>query len=202
MSPSNPKPNCAVHGHALKRATCNECNASYMRFYLRARRSRTPQAALYERAMGRARRTKDRFTLRRQDIFVPRRCPALGLPLRTSGRRSDCSPSLDKIDPALGYVRENVRVISDRANRLKGARDVSAVKERATTGSPEFRADYKLIGAYLDREAVLKSVRDRVKAGGSTVADWVNIARFLDVNFREGDRVFRTQFSKRSSAAA
>jgi hypothetical protein len=47
-------------------------------------------------------------------------CPALGVPMiwgDTSGR--DCSPSLDRRIPELGYVRGNVAFISDKANRIK-----------------------------------------------------------------------------------
>lgn len=38
----------------------------------------------------------------------------------TTRQHKDCAPSLDRLVPALGYVRGNVRVISHRANRLKG----------------------------------------------------------------------------------
>lgn len=51
---------------------------------------------------------------------IPQRCPVLGIPIVSSPRRmSDSSPSLDRIKPALGYVRGNVRVVSWRANRLR-----------------------------------------------------------------------------------
>jgi hypothetical protein len=46
-------------------------------------------------------------------------CPILGLQLvRVAGTR-DTSPSLDRIDPASGYIRGNVQIISFRANRIK-----------------------------------------------------------------------------------
>jgi hypothetical protein len=47
-------------------------------------------------------------------------CPALAVPMvwgAASGR--DCSPSLDRRVPKLGYVRGNVAFISDKANRIK-----------------------------------------------------------------------------------
>jgi hypothetical protein len=49
-------------------------------------------------------------------------CPVLGLPLNytvLTGRPEDNSPSIDRFDNDLGYVHGNVRVISNRANRLK-----------------------------------------------------------------------------------
>ena len=112
--------------------------------------------------------------------------------MRTEGGRSDRSPSLDKIEPALGYVPDNVRVISDRANRLKSALDRSGVAQKADSGPSGLRADYQLVLNYLDREALLKSVRCRRAAMGPQSSDWTRIEEFLNVHFREGDRVFRS----------
>jgi hypothetical protein len=61
------------------------------------------------------------FDLRVEDISIPEICPVLGIPIAVgnSNGPSPNSPSLDRFIPELGYVRENVRVISWRANRLK-----------------------------------------------------------------------------------
>jgi hypothetical protein len=47
-------------------------------------------------------------------------CPVLGIKLEfgTAGFR-DNSPSIDKIDPKLGYTKDNIQILSWRANRLK-----------------------------------------------------------------------------------
>jgi hypothetical protein len=61
------------------------------------------------------------FDLSFQDIAIPERCPILGIPLRKGvgkGGQPD-SPSLDRFDNTKGYVKENVRVISWRANTIK-----------------------------------------------------------------------------------
>ncbi len=61
------------------------------------------------------------FNLTVNDFFIPDFCPVLGLRLSLKlkrGRGPD-SPSLDRIIPELGYVRDNVRVISWRANELR-----------------------------------------------------------------------------------
>lgn len=58
-----------------------------------------------------------------EDVPVPTICPVLGIELKpTEGGagRSDCAPSIERIDPALGYVRGNVVVVSWRANKIKG----------------------------------------------------------------------------------
>jgi hypothetical protein len=48
-------------------------------------------------------------------------CPILGIPLTKSstGYQSNNSPSIDRIDNNLGYLKTNVRCISFRANNLK-----------------------------------------------------------------------------------
>lgn len=58
------------------------------------------------------------------DIVIPSVCPLLGCPiieghLKGKPGPSPNSPSLDRIDPALGYVKGNVWVISHRANVIK-----------------------------------------------------------------------------------
>ena len=54
------------------------------------------------------------------DIVIPVCCPVLGIELAIGTRAGNAaSPSLDRFVPSLGYVRGNVSVISNRANRLK-----------------------------------------------------------------------------------
>jgi len=54
------------------------------------------------------------------DIVIPSHCPILQIPLvKSSKHASDNSPSLDKIIPSFGYVKGNVQIISNKANRLK-----------------------------------------------------------------------------------
>ena len=62
------------------------------------------------------------FAIEESDIVIPTTCPVLGIPiLRDEGAPRDNLPSLDRIIPALGYVRGNIAVISMRANQLKNA---------------------------------------------------------------------------------
>lgn len=61
------------------------------------------------------------FDLTLADIVIPNVCPVFGIAIDRSatGASSAASPSLDRIDNTLGYVRGNVAVISMRANQLK-----------------------------------------------------------------------------------
>ncbi len=68
----------------------------------------------------RAKRLGVPFDLTVDDLTIPTYCPVLGILLLIGdGRHRDASPSVDRIDPARGYVRGNVAVISNRANRIK-----------------------------------------------------------------------------------
>lgn len=54
------------------------------------------------------------------DIQIPSHCPILGIPLQhgfESGR--DTSPSVDRIDTTKGYTKDNIHIISYKANRIK-----------------------------------------------------------------------------------
>lgn len=75
---------------------------------------------LLEKARERARRKNIAFKLKRDDIKIPDVCPVLGIQLRKAvGMVDDNSPTLDRVIPSLGYVPDNIIVVSWRANRLK-----------------------------------------------------------------------------------
>lgn len=65
------------------------------------------------------------FNINYKDIEIPEYCPLLGIKLNRhlgeGGRTSACwdSPSIDRIIPELGYTRENVWVVSLKANTIK-----------------------------------------------------------------------------------
>jgi hypothetical protein len=61
------------------------------------------------------------FNLEEEDITIPTHCPLLEIPLvfvRGQGK-SQGSVSVDRIDSTKGYVKGNVQIISDLANRMK-----------------------------------------------------------------------------------
>lgn len=79
-----------------------------------------PERRMVVAARAVAKKKKLPFNLVYTDIAIPSHCPVLGIELiNRKGPRSDYSPSLDRIIPALGYVKGNVMVISWRANRIK-----------------------------------------------------------------------------------
>ena len=105
-----------------------------------------------ERARLRAKRRSLAFELHPLQIIIPERCPALGIRLCRYGRRTAYSPSLDRLVPQKGYVPSNVRVVSDRANRLKGDRNIHELRRLARCGRVGLRRQYGRIADYLERE--------------------------------------------------
>lgn len=106
---------------------CAFCEEAIRRNQAAARSTPNGQIrGLVIRAKGRARNRGIPFDLDVSDLLpIPEVCPVLGIPLVFQAKRMGRnSPSLDRLRPELGYVRGNVRVISQRANGLKS--DASA----------------------------------------------------------------------------
>jgi predicted DNA-binding transcriptional regulator AlpA len=127
------------------------------------------------------------FSISAQSIKIPRVCPALGIPIVLGEKRSDNSPSLDRIVPEKGYVLGNVRVISDKANRLKADLTHAQLLQRAITGTQRFRRDYRLIADYVRRESAFGELRDKFIKLGASEHDWGTISRLLDPFWRSVD---------------
>ena len=71
-------------------------------------------------AKGRAKNSNLDFNIDITDIIIPEYCPILGIKLEFHKNKvQKNSPVLDRIDNGKGYVKENVAVISHRANMLK-----------------------------------------------------------------------------------
>lgn len=75
--------------------------------------------AMLSSARSRAKSKNLDFNIDVSDIELPEVCPLLGIPLSINASNKEFSYSLDRIDSSKGYVKGNVWVISDRANRLK-----------------------------------------------------------------------------------
>lgn len=87
------------------------------------------RCTMHRAAKVRAYRDGTPFDLRPSDIEIPDHCPVLGIPLVVGrGRIGLDSPTLDRINPSLGYVVGNVMVISNRANRLKSNASVAELR--------------------------------------------------------------------------
>ena len=76
-----------------------------------------PAWIMYHNAKRRASDLNLPFDITYKDIVIPEVCPILNIQLSNTDRET--TPSLDRIIPSLGYTKNNIQVISMRANRLK-----------------------------------------------------------------------------------
>ncbi len=74
---------------------------------------------LYKEAERRAKKKNQKFDISPSDIIVPEFCPVFSDILLDSHKLYAC-PSLDRLDNTKGYIRGNIRVISHKANSIKG----------------------------------------------------------------------------------
>lgn len=103
---------------------CNKCNCSRVK-------SNTPAWKMHQRAKRRAAASGLEFTLTFDDIVIPDYCPILGVYLNVNSGKSGAytnSPSLDRIDNTKGYTKDNIQVISQLANAMKGAASPSQLR--------------------------------------------------------------------------
>ena len=184
-----PSPVCPVHGKPTKRAECRACNAAYMREYMWRRSQSEPDRAMWLRAKNRAAVRGIPFSLNQKDVIIPASCPVLGIPLRIGRSRSPYSPSLDRIDPNAGYVPGNVRVISDRANRLKSDRNIDRLRARAAESVGPLKSEFRKLVQYVEREALLREARAKAEGGKQGAREWQKIVNFLDRVFSRGQLV-------------
>lgn len=79
-------------------------------------RNSNPLKFMLKDAKRRAKAKGIRFNLTEDDLTIPDLCPLLGKPLE---RFTAYAPSIDRIDSTKGYTKDNVWVISKRANQIK-----------------------------------------------------------------------------------
>jgi hypothetical protein len=89
----------------------------------KAWRKRCINKTLTNSARKRAKAKGIPFDINYTDVIVPEYCPILNIKLEPNQegtkRYSKNSPSLDRINPELGYVKGNIQVISHLANVMK-----------------------------------------------------------------------------------
>lgn len=177
---------CPDHGTPKNRRACAGCNAAYMRGYLHRRSREQPEWAVRYRAKKRAEKLRIAFDLPLQAVVIPTFCPVLDVRLVIGEGRLPESPSLDRINPNIGYVVGNCRVISDKANRLKSNLDLVALKARVKFGPAGLRGDYAKVVEYVDREELLAQIRQKAAIGGSAAEELEKLADWLDRRFANG----------------
>lgn len=84
------------------------------------RKHSNPERILWQSAKERSVKFNLPFDIEVSDVVIPSHCKILGIPLfKGSGKPTANSPSLDRINPKLGYTKTNIQVISFKANTIK-----------------------------------------------------------------------------------
>jgi hypothetical protein len=116
-----------------RKTTCKNCSAAYKE---KERRNRNwkfeAKKVLYNNAKQRAKKSNIEFTLTKDDIDIPDICPVFGFPLKREKRETwMCAPSIDRIDNTKGYIKENIIIVSRRANILKKDATIQELRKLA-----------------------------------------------------------------------
>ena len=122
-------PDCVIENRKRTKAK----NADRIREYARERyqSSNGRLKILVNTAKARAESRSIPFAITSDDITIPDVCPVLGISINLEDTYTDNVPTIDRIDPALGYVPGNVAVISFKANRLKSDATVEELRQIA-----------------------------------------------------------------------
>jgi hypothetical protein len=109
------------------RNTCKKCNRNAKSVAIRNRDWKyRANEILYMNAKARSKKTGLEFSITRDDIKIPDVCPVLGIKLFREDKKTwHHAPSIDRIDNNKGYVKDNIMVMSRRANILKKDANIS-----------------------------------------------------------------------------
>ena len=99
-----------------RKEVIRKANARYRRI-----KDEDPRIIMLQSAKVRAKKAGLEFDIQLEDIVIPTHCPVLGIELRVNRGQNAAinSPSLDRKDNSKGYVKGNVFIISQWANRMK-----------------------------------------------------------------------------------
>jgi hypothetical protein len=91
-----------------------------MKNELRTNQKDNPRGKICSNANNNAKKNGCKFNLVSEDIKLVKICPILEIPLKYNNNKAlDNSASIDKINPKLGYNKDNIQIISLLANKMK-----------------------------------------------------------------------------------
>jgi len=130
-----------------RRAAYREANREKIRERSRDYYKNRPEIFVLHNIRTRAKQQGVPCTLTVEDIATatPEYCPVLGIRLERStnpkGGVADNAPTVDRLIPSLGYVKDNIIVVSHKANRIKN----NATVEELETVAHFYKALFQVI---------------------------------------------------------
>jgi hypothetical protein len=105
-----------------RRPVCKTCSAEKARE--RQRRAdnwkHKPALAMLNNSKQRAKNAGLEHSISLEDISIPDHCPVFGIRLETGTRKNNTNaPSIDRVDNTKGYIKENILIMSVKANKIK-----------------------------------------------------------------------------------
>ena len=108
---------CRYEAKEISKAKWRKIQKSKWASYTRNWRESNPERSRVTAFRTKANKLGLPFDLTEDFFVVPEICPVLGIPMDSRDREH--AWSVDRLVPENGYTRENCRIISIRANRLK-----------------------------------------------------------------------------------
>ena len=84
-------------------------------------RKNNPEKIMWYSSKNRAKKLGIDFNIDVEDIVIPDVCPYLGISItkELGNGRVETNASIDRVDSSKGYIKGNIQIISDLANRMK-----------------------------------------------------------------------------------
>lgn len=117
-----------VSGNRLRQGRTTSCGCFRRERARTHGLSKTREYSLWHHAKRRAKKANVEFSISVSDVAIPKHCPVLGIAITQNGRTGDGSPTIDRINPIMGYRLDNIMVISSRANRIKNNASIEELK--------------------------------------------------------------------------
>lgn len=131
------------------RCFCDKCNSvlsnwekkklqmefipGYRELYLKQKRQeflRTYIKHMLNRTKERAVQKGIEFSLKIEDIIIPDKCPILEVPLVIGTKDNyEYTPSIDRIDNSKGYTKDNIQIMSKKANSMKNSASIEELEK-------------------------------------------------------------------------
>jgi hypothetical protein len=117
-------------GSVERRPACRDCkNIVCNEYYHRTKTIEYAARDLLNWARRTAKNKNFGFNLEKSDINIPKFCPVFGIELNVNkGGWKDNSISIDRIDNSYGYIKNNIIVVSWKANHIKGPALIEEMK--------------------------------------------------------------------------
>lgn len=113
----------------LHRATADPEYRNFLRIQKAENAKKNVKSYLLSKIKSRAKRRNISFNLEISDLVIPTHCPLLGVKLEFGVKGNYFnSPSIDRIDNTLGYVKGNIAIISCKANSMKNSASMEEMK--------------------------------------------------------------------------